>query len=99
MRNKLFKVLESVIKDLNDELEYDSLRNIQNETPIFSGEFSIDSISLAILIGDFEMSIREQLGLKVILADEKAMSRKNSPYKTVGTLLDFTLERLEGGNA
>ena len=35
-----------------------------------------------------------RLGKTVILADERAMSRRHSPFRTVGTLSELLYERL-----
>ena len=39
---------------MNEDLEYDNLRNVTRETEIFGGENSIDSISLASPITEIE---------------------------------------------
>jgi len=38
-------------------------------------------------------------GKKVVLADERAMSRRNSPFRTVGTLGELLHERLGEAHA
>jgi hypothetical protein len=44
-----------------------------------------------------EQAIQDQYGIAVTLADEKALSQKNSPFKTIGTLADYA-GNLIGGN-
>ena len=94
MKNKVIQILRVVIGELNEELGYESLQQIDEKTPLFGGDEGIDSISLARLISDIELAISEQLDLNVVLGDEKAMSMRNSPYRTVGTLTEFILNRL-----
>ena len=48
------------------------------------------------LIVDLEGRVGDETGEAVVLADEKAMSERNSPYRTVGSLTDFICERLNG---
>ena len=50
------------------------------------------------LIVDIEGQVGQAFGKDVILADEKAMSQRNSPYRSVGALIDFIMERLEDGD-
>ena len=95
MREKLFEIIESAIELLNEELDYESLEDVGEETPIFGGHDGIDSLSLIVLITDIEKRIKKELGVKIILADESAMARSESPYSNVGNLLDFAMERLE----
>ena len=95
MKDKIMAILAEAIKDLNEELQYESLKNIDANTGIFGDDDGIDSLSLAFLISQVEIKIDEELGQQVILADEKAMSMQNSPYRTVGSLVDFIVKRLE----
>lgn len=95
MRDKIFEIISNAINELNEELDYDSLRNINEETPIFGGTEGIDSLSLVLLVTAVESGIYNELDKSITLADEKAMSMHNSPYRSVGALLDFSLQRLE----
>jgi len=36
-----------------------------------------------------EQAIEDELGVSVSLADERALSQRTSPYRTVGTLADY----------
>ena len=98
MELQIFQIIEEVVTELNEELEYDTLENVTKETELYGGENSIDSISLARLITEIELQINEQFGKNVILADEKAMSMKRSPYRNVESLLNLIMDRLENGN-
>ena len=99
MKERVLSVLREAIGELNEELGYESLETVSENTPIFGGEEGIDSISLARLISDIELALSEKMDIEVILADEKAMSMRHSPYRTVGTLTDFILSRLTVQNA
>ena len=46
MREKILGVVKIAITDLNEELDYESLKNVTDETPIFGGNDSIDSHEL-----------------------------------------------------
>jgi len=98
MKDKIMNILCEVIAELNEELQYDSLAKVTENTGIFGDEDGIDSLSLAFLISQMEIRIDEEMGRQVILADEKAMSMHNSPYRTVGTLVTFISERMEDAN-
>ncbi len=95
MRDKIFEIINNAINELNEELDYDSLKNVNEETAIFGGTEGIDSLSLVLLVTEVEAGIYNELDKSITLADEKAMSMHNSPYRSVGALLDFTLQRLE----
>ncbi len=59
------------------------------ETVLIGSSSSLDSLGLVDLILATEQKINEELGLLVTLADEKAMSQKNSPFRTVKALADY----------
>ena len=90
--------IESIISDaiieLNEELDYDHLRAPSASTPIFDGEDSLDSLSLVSLIVDIEARVEDNFSTEVVLASEKAMSMKNSPYRSVASLTEFVLQEM-----
>ena len=98
MEDKIIEIISQVIEEINEDLEYDHLRSVNMDTPLFGGDESIDSISLAILITEVELLIEEKFNQKVILADEKAMSMKKSPYRNMENLVNFIKNKLEGAN-
>lgn len=98
MREKILSVVKIAITDLNEELDYESLENVTEETPIFGGSDSIDSLSLVSLVVGLESEIKKVFGKKILLADEKAVSSRNSPYRTVGNLVDFIAQQLKVNN-
>lgn len=87
-------LVKDAVSDLNDELQYDSLANIVDDTVLFGGDDGIDSLSLVRLIVDIEQRLQEELDRQVSLADERAMSAKRSPYRSVGALTDFIVEHI-----
>ncbi len=95
MRDKIFTIIKEAVTDLNEELDYDSLKNVSEQTTIFGGDDGIDSLSLVMLVTEIESLVFDQLNLSISLADEKAMSMRNSPYRNVGALLDFALSKVE----
>ena len=94
MRDRINGLVKARLEEINEELDYESLRRITEETPIFGGESGIDSLSLVNLIVGLEGEIQKSFGKKISLADEKAMSARNSPFRTVGSLVEFVVDRL-----
>ncbi len=94
MRDKIIRLVAEAVSDLNDELQYESLNNPSDDTVIFGGDEGIDSLSLVRLVIDIEQRVHEELGKPVSLTDERAMSAKRSPYRSVGALSDFVIENL-----
>ena len=55
---------------------------------------ALDSLGLVNLIVAIEGKIEDELGRSVVLASEKAMSERQSPFRTVGTLVAFVTSLL-----
>ena len=51
----------------------------------------LDSLGLVTLIVDLEERLQDDLGLGVALANERALSQRESPFRTVGTLTEYVL--------
>jgi acyl carrier protein len=62
---------------------------IGETTRLIGREALFDSMGLVNLIVDIEQRLEEQYQVAVILADERAMSQKNSPFRSIQTLTDY----------
>lgn len=67
-----------------------------NDTVLFGRGSVIDSIDFVSLIIDIEQAVEDKTGKHVTLSDERAFSRKNSPFRTVATLADYINGELNG---
>jgi len=86
-------VLETV-SDEADDLGYDQLRAPTADTALFGGEPGVDSLSLVRLVAAVERAAEVRFSRNIVLADERAMSMRRSPFRTVGTLASLLFERL-----
>ncbi len=50
---------------------------------------AVDSLGLVRLVMTVERRVEDDLGTAVSLTDEKAMSQRNSPFRTTGTLAEY----------
>lgn len=67
---------------------------VTDETHLIGAQSPLDSIGLVTLIADLEGDILAETGKSVTLADEKAMSLTLSPFRKVGTLVDYVDEKI-----
>lgn len=89
----IFKALEA----LNAEREEGEKIPISTQTPLFGMDSHLDSLSFVSLISDVETSLGIDHGINVSLADDRALSRQESPYETVATLRDYVMELVREG--
>jgi acyl carrier protein len=64
------------------------------ETMLFGLEGILDSLTLVALVVAVEQAIEDKFGVSVSLADEKALSQRNSPYRTIGSLAEYAARQL-----
>jgi acyl carrier protein len=72
---------------------------IGRETALFGEAGLLDSVGLVSLLLAVEEEISGRYGVAVALADEKALSQKNSPFRTIGTLVDYASQEIEAKRA
>jgi acyl carrier protein len=94
MRNEVLELIAEAVKELNEELQYETLERVNDDTPLFGGDDGIDSLSLVRLVLDVEQRVDARFNKAISLADEKAMSARRSPYRSVGALADFVLDKI-----
>jgi acyl carrier protein len=94
MDKAAIELVKAAVKELSDELGYEGLRQPSADTVLFGGAEGIDSLSLVQIVAEVERAVEDKFGKRVVLADERAMSRRQSPFRTVGTLAELVEERL-----
>lgn len=80
---------ELVIRSLKEVIEVLNVQingSIDPETRLFGSRGILKSLELVSLIVDLEEKIADEYGISLILADERAMSQKKSPFRTVSSL-------------
>ena len=86
------KISELVFKCINNyQEEYEQIINVTEgeQTRLFGGNGQLDSLGLVSLVVSIEEEIETELGNAIVLADEKAMSRRTSPFSRIGNLIDY----------
>ena len=51
------------------------------------------------LVVALEQTVEDTYGVSVSLADERALSERHSPFRTIGTLADYAGRLIEGARA
>jgi acyl carrier protein len=89
MKEKIEKIVKEVVTQFAIENNIAKLKNPDLNTVLFGFDSVIDSIGLVTIIVEVESNLYDELGIQVSLADEKAMSQLNTPFKTVGSLTEY----------
>ena len=97
-RELISKLVFESIKSFQNEVEYNIDLSAGENTRLFGGNSQLDSISLVTLIVIIEEKIETDFGTSVLLADEKAMSRRTSPFSKIDNLIDYIFDLLNDQN-
>jgi len=93
-RSVVLKIIMTCLGHISDKEE-----QVSESTAIYDysipGGKKLDSLSLVTLIVDIEQKLEDDYEVVLILADDKAMSQKRSPFRSVRTLADYICQLME----
>jgi acyl carrier protein len=95
MKNQIQVIIFNCIEKLNYDLDEEQQLELSTGTILFGKNGKIDSMTLVKLIVTIEDKLREKLNVSITLVDEKAFTLKNSPFRTVHSLIDYIVRLLE----
>ncbi|MBT4765062.1 hypothetical protein HOO14_08695 [bacterium] len=79
-------IVFEAVKSVNKELKNKDLEVVSEETILFE---RLDSMAILDLILEIEGSIQVEYGRYIQVADDTMMDAIKTPFKTVGTLVEF----------
>ena len=83
-------IVENIISEVSNSIYTDNEEIVINENSVIYGDNSpLDSLALVSLIVAVEQNIEDEFGISITLADERAMSQENSPFRSVRSLADY----------
>jgi acyl carrier protein len=89
------RAIEVVLASLASVREFASggaSAEYSEETVLVGNQAVLDSLGVVSLIIEVEQTLEIDDDLSLTLASDKAMSQKNSPFRTVGVLADYICE-------
>lgn len=89
------KIVDLVVDALNTYFaEIDQQIDLSDgeQTKLFGGDGALDSLGLVSFIVSVEEAIEDKFNISIVLADEKAMSRRTSPFARINALVDYIFE-------
>ena len=82
------EVVLKAMRNANEARDAASQLAIAADAPIFGPDSSLDSLGLVGLLLDIEEGLQE-IGCDVVLSDERAVSQKRSPFRSVQSLVTY----------
>jgi acyl carrier protein len=95
----MIKSVKSIIEEtlssfIKEELIENSIE-IDENTRLFGSDALFTSIQLVSFITELEENLEDELDVYLTLADEKAMSRRTSPFSNVKYLISYVEEKIK----
>ncbi len=94
IRDEIVAVILRAIDRANELREADEQIPRSEEAGLFGPEGGLDSMGLVSLVLDVEEAVNALSGARLVLADERAMAQRRSPFRDVRSLADYIEERL-----
>jgi acyl carrier protein len=95
MVKDLVAMIVEAIHELTEQQDLPVSVGLDEQTPLYGQDGLLDSLGLVSLIVAVEQAVEDTLGVSVSLADEKAMSQRHSPYRTIGSLAAYASRLIE----
>ena len=90
VESRMVELVTRTLADLEEQGEVDlGGEPVEPGSELFGETGLLDSVGLVSLVVALEQEIEDQFGEQVSLADERALSQRHSPYRTVSTLADY----------
>ena len=94
MKEIILETIYDSIDELNEQLSNEKQLTKSTKTVLFGNSGQLDSLGLVKLLIIIEQNIADNLDKSITIADERAISQKHSPFKTIGTLANYIDMRL-----
>lgn len=97
MKEQIVELVHQVIEEMRDSGDLDPGEEITATTPLYGEAGVLDSMGLVSVILTLEQEIESKFDLQIALADEKALSAKRSPYRTIESIAEYAAGEIESG--
>lgn len=87
-------VIES-LRDILDQSGRSTPDHIDENTLLFGKGALLDSLALVTMVVDLEQRLEETFSITLTLADDRAMSQRNSPFRSIGALVDYLMQLID----
>lgn len=94
LETRVLELAVAVLAEMNAGAERPVALERGADAPLYGRDGVLDSLGLVTLVVTLEQAIEDDLGVTVALADERAVSRSSSPFRTVGSLVGYAVERI-----
>jgi acyl carrier protein len=88
-REKVLTAVYRAVDWINTELPPDRQLSKTPDTRLLGRQSVLDSLHLVSLLINIEREVEDALGIALTLANERALSMKESPFRTIESLVSY----------
>ena len=90
-RNAAYEIVVASLKEVFEQEGNPAPAEIGEETVLVGADAVLDSLGVVQLIVEVEQRVEQEHSISVTLANDKARSQRNSPFRTIGVLTDHVI--------
>jgi len=90
-RKDAYEIVVASLAEVFAQTGMTAPETINDDTVLVGTDPVLDSLGVVQLIVEVEQRVEQGHGISVTLANDKAMSQRNSPFRTVGVLADHVV--------
>lgn len=88
MREELTELLTLCLSEYASDADLEAT-NFDGSTVLYGDGAVLDSLGLVMVVTNYEQQVNDRFGKSIVLADERAMSMKRSPFRSVEALSEY----------
>ena len=88
-KTKIANLILDKLQNLRGLLNLSKNLSINEKTELFGANGILDSLGLVTFVVEIEQDVRDKFDVEIVLADERAMSQKHSPFRSVEKLAGY----------
>jgi D-alanine--poly(phosphoribitol) ligase subunit 2 len=89
MNHEVLNLLIRIATDMNLSLPHHIEVEKGADAQLFGAGAPLDSMALVQFVVEVEAEMEDTFGASIVLANERAMSQRRSPFLTLGTLAEY----------
>lgn len=90
-RKDAYEIVLASLQEVFEQTGMTPPASVGEDTVLVGADAALDSLGVVQLIVEVEQRVEQNHDISVTLANDKAMSARNSPFRTVGVLADHVV--------
>jgi acyl carrier protein len=94
-QERIVKAVYAAVDELNQQLPKGVSVDKSLDAPLYGAAGKLESLDFVTFIMEVEEKIRTEFGLDITIADEHLLSKEQSPFSSVRTLVEYLKDVLQ----